>query len=245
MFLTCCALAVLAAPVVHGALAVRRAERCTLVSHGAHTALPTHLADLHLELLRTRTRLRCALGAPLEPVVDLRPGGPDGADDDPQDEVLVAELRHRLIELWLDHAEQLGAPTEPRWHVHGRSHWFRLGPLGRQVLTLRATLGHDPGRWIAVRATRRPARSWAGLGGGTRRVAAVGTAAGCGELLEQLGRALDGTRLHADLRLDHLPGARAAARTRTGWRLSAVEVLERSGLPLGARHREGAHPLAG
>jgi hypothetical protein len=193
----------LATAIARGSLGTRIAARRIRAADEPATRLPADLAELHLRLLGARTRLRLASEVPLSRVIDLRHPLPGDGRTDPD----LESLRREVTQLWLRHAAVLGSPDRPCWHLHGRSHWWRLGPLGHEVLIVRATAGHDPGRWIGLRVVRRPTGRW-GIGGGSRAVRTGVTAADPTDLLTRLPR--------------HL-GAGA-------WRVEHIEVLERSGL---------------
>jgi hypothetical protein len=193
----------LAAAIGRGSLGTWSAARRTRAAEEPATRLPADLAELHLRLLSARTRLRLASELPLSRVIDLRRPLPQGDRPEPD----LGPLRREVVGLWLRYASVLGSPDRPCWHLHGRSHWWRVGPLGREVLVLRATVGHDPGRWIGLRVSRRPVRR-RGLGGGSRPVRTQVAATDAADLLSRL------------------PGHLGAG----AWRVEHIEILERSGL---------------
>lgn len=177
--------------------AVRRRWCSAAVDHAvAPTGLPRHVALLHYELLVARTELRAALGMPLDRTIDLR--GRElildafdafdafDADDDPQ----VSASRARLAQLWERHANVLGHAQDPRWHLQGRLDWVHVGPFGRQVVQVRASLGHDPSRWIAIRAHRRTGRASFGCGAGGLRIGGTIRAGDPDALVEVIAEAL-------------------------------------------------------
>jgi hypothetical protein len=185
-------------------------------------------------------------------------GGGDGSAGEGTDGgAAVAEARARLARLWRAHAEVLGGPQDPRWHLRGGIDWVHLGPVGRQVVTLRLTLGHEPGRWLVVRAHRRTGRASFGLWGGRAPLTGVLRApAAEGALAALLASVADPTRLPGPSPAAPgrrwvvpgpglvprrqrwtAPGPGPAPRRRRWapswgrWQLAHVEVVDRTGHP--------------
>lgn len=238
MYVIFCAVASIA--VMRVVLASRRAARrrwcSTAVDHAASAnGLPRGVARLHYELLVARADLRAALGMPLGRTIDLRASdlvldasdafdGFDGFDefDDPE----VSASRTRLAQLWERHADVLGHPQDPRWHLQGRLDWVHVGPFGRQVAHLRVTLGHEPGRWIAIRAHRRTGRASFGCSAGGCPIGGTIRAADPDAVVAVLAEAFAQPDLRPILASPDGSEVGAAGRRRTlssgRWRLSTL-----------------------
>lgn len=201
-----------AAAVAWAVVALGRRRRRTADAWSCGRGLPPELAELHYELLVARTELREAIGTPFARTIDLRPvdlrpvdvtggepedkwcGGDEGLDAwwNLDDELAVDASRTHLEQLWRRHGDVLGSPLEPRWHLRGCLDWVQLGPLGRQVVHVRATSGHDAGRWAAIRAHRVADGARFGFGGGRIPIGGTIRAADRDELLHVVRAALSG-----------------------------------------------------
>lgn len=236
MYVIACVVASIA--IVRVVLTSRRAARrrwCSAaVDHAvAPNGLPRYVALLHYELLVARTELRAALGMPLDRTIDLR--GRElildafDADDDPQ----VSASRARLAQLWERHANVLGHAQDPRWHLQGRLDWLHVGPFGRQVVQVRASLGHDPSHWIAIRAHRRTGRASFGCGAGGLRIGGTIRAGDPDALVEVLAEVLGAPDLRPVLAQRDGSEVWAAGRRRAlsigRWRLGALVPVAAQG----------------
>lgn len=238
MYVIACAVASIA--IMRVVLASRRAARrrwCSAAVDHATSAcgLPRGVARLHYELLVARADLRAALGMPLGRTIDLRASDlildasdasaasvASAAFDDPE----VSASRARLAQLWERHADVLGHPQDPRWHLQGRLDWVHVGPFGRQVAHLRVTLGHDPGRWIAIRAHRRTGRASFGCSAGGCPISGTIRADDPDAVVAVLAEAFAQPDLRPILASRDGSEVRAAERRRTlslgRWRLSTL-----------------------
>lgn len=243
MYVIVCAVASIA--MMRVVLASHRAARrrwCrTVVDHAASVnGLPRGVARLHYELLVARADLRAALGMPLGRTIDLRASdlildASDGFDEfDEFDDPEVSASRARLAQLWERHADVLGHPQDPRWHLQGRLDWVHVGPFGRQVAHLRVTLGHDPGRWIAIRAHRRTGRASFGCSAGGCAIGGTIRAGDPDAVVAVLAEAFAQPDLRPNLASPDGSEVRAAERRRTlslgRWRLSTLVPVAVQGL---------------